>query len=189
MKGVHSMNVKLDFASFSTVAIFILTVGFYSTGVNAQTLQSTNVIGGGEVKPTFLVHKNSINQIGIPHATSTKVTWETEEWDSNNNFDLALDRFTQTVAGKYHFIAQLAYIKPTDTSQYRVRIYKNGDVAKERFIYLASKQAFSIDVSAILEANGVTDYFEVYSYHTTGADRIVYGIPTHTFFQGYKVTE
>jgi len=35
------MNVKLNFSSMLTAAIFILTVGFCSTGVNAQTLQST----------------------------------------------------------------------------------------------------------------------------------------------------
>ena len=54
--------------------------------------------------PSFAVKKGSDNQ-ALSSATWTKVTFDTELFDSNNNF--ASSRFTPTVAGQYYFCADL----------------------------------------------------------------------------------
>ncbi len=137
-----------------------------------------------DIKPAFSVHKNDTNQ-DIVTATWTKATWSTEEWDTNNNF--ASNAFTPTVAGYYNFTASGTILTPVDQTLISVAIYKNGALVKNVQTYASGTGDVSALVNATMYANGSTDYFEMYVYHTSGSNKNLYGSSSFTFFQGNKV--
>lgn len=105
-------------------------------------------IGSG---PLLDVAKSSGNQ-SITASTWTKVTFDTINTDSNSNW--ASNKFTPTVPGWYWVNAHAAV---TDTS-FQLAIYKNGNA-----IRLGGGGGSSWPQAyALLQANGSTDYFEMY---------------------------
>ena len=113
--------------------------------------------------PAFSVYKTA-NQTGISNSTYTKVTFDTELFDTNNNF--ASSRFTPTVAGYYQINASFVYLG-TAVTQTVLGLYKNGSLLTYSNQYgTTANNASSINFSAILQANGSTDYFEIYCYMT-----------------------
>lgn len=136
--------------------------------------------------PAFSVVKSGDQ--AIVTSTLTKLTWQTEEYDTNADF--ASDKFTPTVAGKYLLIAtgRLADLK--DQGFFEISIYKNGSVARQLFTYAAKTDAvLSVNLAAMVEANGSTDYFEVYVQHDHGSNRNIDGNARASFFQGFKIAE
>ena len=129
--------------------------------------------GGGGTEVAFSVHKNGSSQT-VSASTNTKVTWSTEVFDTNNNFDLATERFTPTVAGKY-IIQGSARCTASDCQTF---IYKNGTA------YADGTYAAGVDyatVVTILELNGTTDYVELFVW-STGIT--VDGAQRRTYFTG-----
>lgn len=93
---------------------------------------------------------------------ATKVTFDTEEFDTNSNF--ASSRFTPTVAGYYQINAQ---IQPnTAYSGGWVAIYKNGTLYKYGNFVNSAVTFGGFTVSSIVYCNGSTDYVEIYGAFT-----------------------
>ena len=95
--------------------------------------------------------------------TATKITFDTEEFDTNNNF--ASSRFTPTVAGYYQINAQLQ-----PNNQYTggfVEVYKNGSVYKSGNYVNTGVSFGGFMVSTLVYCNGSTDYIEIYGAFTT----------------------
>lgn len=143
----------------------------------------------GSAWPSFRVHKNGSNQT-IPTGSSTKVTWGTEEFDTNSNFDSATNhRFTPTVAGKYLLSVQLRYTYIGAGKFILVDIWKNG----ASYAYSveendsASSRGGYVNITTIVDANGSTDYFEIFTFHNYGTDAFVDGTSTVTFFSGSRI--
>ena len=138
---------------------------------------AANGSGGGAVGPSFSVNKGGTNQ-AVTAATSTKVTWSTELFDTNNNF--ASDRFTPTAAGKYIFSGSTTcgFI----TGYCLAILYRNGLVVAEGGRNSsASGSDKAATVTHILDMNGTTDYAELYVY-TSGTT--VAGAVGQTYFTG-----
>lgn len=134
--------------------------------------------------PAFSVHKNGTNQAGIATGTFTLLTWSTELWDTNANF--ATNRFTPTVAGKYHISASMTIITLADAKPAAPILYKNG--ARVYFGGLAPiGAAYSATFMAgwDVSMNGSTDYLELYAYHENGSNRDVDGAAEDTWFSGF----
>ena len=143
---------------------------------------TTQTTAAGGVSPSFSVHKNGTNQTFVT-TTWTKLTWSTEEWDINNNF--AGDKFTPTVAGKYILTAGAEWL--SNPENHVISIYKNGSAYKNTGMYIASVSTASNWITAEVDANGTTDYFEVYIYQASGSDKTLNGLSTYTYFQGHKL--
>lgn len=148
------------------------------------------IINGSASSPSISVHKDGSGQVV---GTSLEIiTWSTEEWDTNSNFNNTVgcgstcNRFTPTVAGKYLLIAQLEFQVVADTNGYQVAIYKNGAAYKIKVARTSGSSNQAIDISAIVDANGTTDYFEVYGTNTNAADTVI-GAEEETFFQGSRI--
>ncbi len=133
----------------------------------------------------FSVHKNGTNQTGVATSTNTKVTWSTEDFDTNSDF--ASDKFTPTVAGKYLLMATVGMTTITDGTDLTLWIYKNGVAHKRMELRTGASGSSANIVTAIVEANGSTDYFEVFIFQNSGADKIISGDKINTFFQGFKM--
>lgn len=136
-------------------------------------------------KPAFSVGKNNVNQTGIVTSTYTKVTWATEDFDTNNNF--ATDRFTPTVAGKYLLTAGIVFIAPVTGATMQISIFKNGSQFRTNTASFSGTNAQGINISAVVDANGTTDYFEIYCYQATGANKDIDGNAVNAYFAGGKI--
>lgn len=126
---------------------------------------------------SFSAHNNAVSQ-NMDTGTD-KILFDTELWDTNSNF--ASSRFTPTVAGKYQLSA--AVLMTGNSLSARIAIYKNGAEFKS-VRYGAVNSPFFI--ATTVDANGSTDYFEIYMVGvTTNSDTD--GAPAQTWFAGARV--
>jgi len=132
--------------------------------VTVPSVTGTAMVSGN--MPAFSAYGAS-NQ-GFTSAVATKITLDTEVFDTNNNF--ASSRFTPTVAG-YYQINGKARITGTGLSEATCAIYKNGSqliISNLASSIISSTLNFCV-VSTITYLNGSTDYIELYGYATTTA--------------------
>ena len=149
------------------------------SGTNTITLPASTgtVMVNGPAFSTYL----ATNQTGISTGTFTKVLFDTEIFDTNNNF--ASSRFTPTVAG-YYQVNSCLNVGGTITGSL-ISIFKNGN----RFIDGTFFNAVSLNVitvSGLVYCNGSTDYIEIYGY-LTGTGLQFSGSSVGTVFNGSMV--
>jgi len=143
--------------------------------------------GGGGTSPTFSVHKNGSDQ-SIVSGTYTKLTWSTEDFDTNNNFDLSTERYTPTVAGKYLLTATAQFNTLGNGILGGVHLYKNGTrYSTGTAVYSGNSGSSRSTVTAVVDANGTTDYFEIYVWHNHGSDRDIEGDSDRAYFTGSRI--
>jgi hypothetical protein len=157
-----------------------------SDGTTIATLSSTGLtMAAGKLLaptgPAFRVYRNG-NQT-ISAATTTKVAFNAESFDTNSNFDSTTNyRFTPTVAGYYQINSIICFT----TGAGQLTIFKNGSMYQTglEVTYNASMGGH-IPISDLIYLNGSTDYVEIYVYLTTGTT-IAAG-ETNTSFSGSLV--
>ena len=175
--GGSSKNIK--FASGTTVD--------FST--NSPTLTLGNDL---KATPSFYAYQNSPQ--AIINNTWVKLSIDTEEYDSDSAYDNSSNyRFTPAVAGKYFLFASWRIDATQDGDLCGIQIYKNG--SGHTNFSRAHYNRGSFTISTVATAN-TTDYFEVYAYQNTGAQRDTYGFGTsggnndigrQTFFGAYRI--
>jgi hypothetical protein len=174
------------------------TASAVSSGSSTSTVTSTvtpTISSTTTTYPTFSAYPNSSVTQTIPTGlTQTKVLFQNEEWDNNGNF--ANSRFTPTVAGYYQLNAVVRIDGPMGTSETMIVLWKNGSEYHRGWNNQNSTDPgtawFSMQVSALVYANGTTDYFEVAVQHGYGASRTVTvagntGFGNITWFNGIYV--
>lgn len=174
----------LQLQSNGTVALTVSgsTVTFASApslpaGSITQASLATGVAGTG---PAFSAYQSTLTSVA--HNTNVKIDFQTEAFDTNNNF--ASSRFTPTVAGYYNVYAQVNYGM---TSNSFIMLYKNGSL----FSYGPTGVGWSgiSGTTAIVQntvsMNGTTDYLEIYAYQATGSTQNTTALQTTTFFTGF----
>jgi hypothetical protein len=137
--------------------------------------------------PSFSVTLSGNQSIG--NSSWTKLTFDTEYWDSDSAF--ASNKFTvpSGEAGKYYFGFTTRIQNIDDGESASIKLYKNGSQADgERSLgqnySSASNQGISVSGFYIDEA-AVDDYYEVYAYHTEGSSQNAEN--SGTVFFGYKL--
>jgi len=135
-----------------------VTTAYLLDGGVTQAKLGTNVAGNG---PAFYAYL-SANQ-GITNATWTKVTFDTEVFDTNSNF--ASNRFTPTVAGYYQINARIfSDYNTTYPNNVYCGIYKNGTLFSQNAYYNSATSYGYCGLSDLVYCNGSTDYIEIYVY-------------------------
>ena len=130
-----------------------------SVVVTLPSASGTMAVNG----PAFSAYSSAAQS--IPNAVSTKLTYDTEEFDTNNNF--ASSRFTPTVAGYYQINAVYSSLNSTSARVTLVSIFKNGSEFK-RGTRINTTDNSGINVSSIIYLNGSTDYVEIYAFQSSG---------------------
>jgi len=106
-----------------------------------------------------------------PHNIRTKINFDVEQSDANNEFDPTTSRFTPKQAGTYLIIARVGWATPNHQSLMETDIYKNGAIILSEVGYANGPPAGQGSVvAAFVTANGTTDYFEIFARHGDGAD-------------------
>jgi hypothetical protein len=139
--------------------------------------------------PAFSAYGNAAQTVTT--STFTKVTLNTKEFDTNNNFDSTTNyRFTPTVAGYYQINGQIYFSTSVSTTRILIGIYKNGSAYKwgNDFQTTTAISAFRGVVSSIVYLNGSTDYVELYGY-IVGSGTLAFGgtSTTDDYFNGSLV--
>jgi hypothetical protein len=148
-----------------------------STTITMAAQSGTLNVGG----PAFSAYNTSAQSVA--NNTSTKVLFQTEEFDTNNNF--ASSTFTPTVAGYYQINATCCWQGVT-ANNVQFQLYKNGSSIKAGNRQQSSGQYTWQVLSTLVYANGTTDYFEIYAYQNSGGTvNIDYGPVNETYFQGF----
>ena len=150
------------------------------SGTNTATLPAATgtVMVSGNM-PAFSAYQSSGQTINA--STTTKVTFTTETFDTNNNF--ASSTFTPTVAGYYQVNACVS-IGPVSTGY--IAIYKNGS-EYNRGVQVSSASTVGFVVSSLIYCNGTTDYIEIYFSNQTVAGVNTNAAASLTWFSGSMV--
>ena len=121
------------------------------------------VAGTGPAFSAYLTSNQTMSA-----STWTKVTLDSEEFDTNSNF--ASYKFTPTVAG-YYQISAVVQLDSTSTcaAPLGIAIYKNGAGYKYNTSYIPTGgSGASTNISCVLYLNGSTDYVELYGIQGAG---------------------
>jgi hypothetical protein len=154
----------------------------------ASNFTQTLPAASGEVmvsgnQPAFSAYLGS-NQT-ISSGVITKVQINTEEFDTNSNYDHVTNyRFLPTVAGYYQVTANVA-LTAISTTYFQLYIYKNGSNFKQGPID-ADSGAYNNSVNALIYLNGSTDYIELYG-QCSGITTVFVGDSVGTYFQAVMV--
>ena len=133
-----------------------------STGTVLTSISPSSDLPSSINGPSFKAVMSAVT--AISNAGATKLVLNTEEWDTNSNYDSATNyRFTPTVAG-YYLITGSMFMSAATTSRVGVAIYKNGSEHAWQFMSgVTSSGGANPQVSTIVYANGSSDYFELYA--------------------------
>jgi len=187
-QGTVGTSALVDGAvTTAKIADNAITTAKIAAGAVVQADLATGVAGTG---PAFSAYK-STNQT-ISHNTITKVTFDTESYDTNNNF--ASSTFTPTVAG-YYQVCSVLDINGTFNRSYLLnsRIYKNGAAVKDTlmsFVFGNGSESGILNTPPPIYMNGSTDYLELYVYvydYTASGSVTVTGTTLYTTFGAYLV--
>ena len=151
--------------------------------VTIPSVTGTAMVSGN--MPAFSATRTTSNQ-SISNATATKVQCQTEEFDTNSNYDNSTNyRFTPTVAGYYQISGGIG-LNATTMTVCIAFIYKNGSSFKRGVDIRTTQSGDSVcTVSSLIYFNGSTDYVELYGYiNATVGSPIFVGDSTLTYFQG-----
>ena len=161
------------------------TVTSTTTGTGTTTVNT-----GLTTYPTFSAYPStSVQQTILSNGTQQKVLFQNEAWDNNNNF--ASSRFTPTVAGYYQLNAAVRISGTLGTGESMLVIWKNGAEYHRGWNASGTEVGanfFAMQVSALVYANGTTDYFEIYIQQGSGGNRdITVAGSNITWFNGVYV--
>ena len=163
----------------SLIADGSITSAKIAAGAVIQADIGTNVAGTG---PAFSVYL-SANQT-ISNATYTKIAFNTEEFDTNSNYDTTTYRFTPTVAG-YYFISGMLWLGgATSLTRAQLVFYKNGGGAK-RSVDISANYGYS--GTALIYCNGSSDYIEAYAFIQASTPLIEGSTSILNYFQCHLV--
>jgi hypothetical protein len=146
--------------------------------INLPAAAGTVMVSGN--MPAFSAYANA-NQ-SFTQNTYTKVLFQTEVFDTNNNF--ASSTFTPTVAGYYQVNAKVDPSASTLVTRASVSIYKNG--SNYAFLQDFPTNVYGMSGSCLIYCNGSTDYLEVYVF-VTGTTPTLTGNYLSTWFNGSLV--
>ncbi len=116
-------------------------------------------------------------------STFTKLSFTSEQYDTNASYDNSTSRFTPSVAGYY--VVNIALSMSTVVSQCNVVVYKNGSVHRGGFSTYPTPTSGGAFVSAMVYLNGSTDYIEAYVYAIGTSPGTASG--AYTFFEAAMI--
>tara|TARA_R100000900_G_scaffold88088_1_gene68730 strand:+ start:468 stop:1082 length:615 start_codon:yes stop_codon:yes gene_type:complete len=125
---------------------------------------------GGTNTPAFKA--TGTKQDNISTNTFTKLQFDTEVFDTDSAFNTSTYRFTPQTAGKYYIKASMKISDDSDSDviyEIQGNIYKNGSSVEQTLLRISGDSGTffnvgqSFNVISLQEANGSSDYFEVYA--------------------------
>ena len=121
---------------------------------------------------------------------ATKVNFDSTLIDTTSDYDTTNKRWTPSVPGYYHIYITIHPDMANTSSNWWVRIYKNG--AGTQMEYTMSEpqlnQNQNCRCEAILYMNGTTDYVEAYASQNVGTKNI-YNANIYTYWEAHLIQQ
>jgi hypothetical protein len=166
-----------------------LSAGGLPDAIIQQADLAANVAGNG---PAFSAYQSSLQS--IPSGTFTKIVFDTEEFDTNSNYNNTGSTvgsnpsysFLPTVAG-YYQVTAICWFSGGLAVQPATSIYKNGAEFKRGISVGQGVAAYGPFVSALVYMNGTTDYIGAYvaQFYASAQNTIPGAV--YTYFQASMV--
>lgn len=115
----------------------------------------------------------SSNQ-SVPTGTTTVVTFNSEDWDLNNEFDISTYRFTPKIKGNYLITTTVGLDTLNNGGMYFVYIRKNGLNYIREVGIVGATGIIASSLAGVIEMNGSSDYVDVTVFHNNGSNRNVF---------------
>jgi hypothetical protein len=144
---------------------------------------------GGANTPYFYARRGT-NQDSVSNDTSTKVQFNTEDFDTGNEYDNSTNyRFVPANGNTYLIHAQIQFAASSNTilQEARTKLYKNGseilEMRNDGYTTNFNKTAPSL--SRVVTGNG-SDYYEIYGRgYLSSSGTIKFG--GGSFFTAFKL--
>ena len=122
----------------------------------------------------------------ISNATVTKITLDTETYDTDNAF--ASNKFTvpSGADGKYCFIATITYVNLTNEDEAQVRIHKNGSFVQGSGYFQGQNGTVTYQATQIINLVA-GDYIELHGYQVSGGAISADGGEAYTNLKGFRI--
>ena len=145
-------------------------------------------ITSGAIANTPAFKANQASAQNLSNNANTVIIFETEVFDTDSDYNTSTGRFTPSVAGKYFFHATVRLDDSLNTGRFNIAIYKNNtNSAFFQHRQSGNDLDNSVQISAILEANGSSDYFYISCFQEEGGTTATNGDAKSTYFSGYKL--
>jgi len=177
----------------STMQIGSTNTSTINIGVSGDTINIPSGVtianagtatGFGDNTPNFHAYKSSTQNIAFQN--NVKITFETEDFDSDNAFSSSTFTVPSGKDGKYFLYASIQTDSSEDFDDYQIKIYKNGSLAsgtRDRHFLSETIKTFTVlSLSA-------SDYIEVYAYVGSGSNKNIVAERYYVYFGGYKIIE
>ena len=174
LNGATSGSVTLDVPA--TAGSNTLTLP-----ANTGTVITTASTFGG-TGPAFRAYQGTLQSIS--DNVNTKLTLNTESFDTNSCYDTSLYRFTPNIAG-YYFISAELYFNSASVNFGSVFIFKNGSIELRGLQMGNGSYLYTFSVSGLVYCNGTTDYIEIYGYQNSGVSKNTEPGSTLTYVSGF----
>jgi len=123
---------------------------------------STTLVGAGLTNKPYFKARLTATQNGVG-TNNTKVAFNERVIDPDNLFDTTNHRFLPTTAGTYFFNTSQRLYSSTASTNFTCYLFKNGSVHSRMVETRDSAITYSaFTCSTMAEANGSSDYFEIY---------------------------
>ena len=153
-------------------------------GITDANITAVKVANNALNVPAFHVTLGSSQTIS--NASSTKINFNTESFDSDGTYDNSSNyRFTPAVAGKYYLYASLRLDSSADFNNFQLKILKNASTvlfSNRRHLHYGTNF-----IAGVIDSD-TDDYFHVEVYLDSGSDRDVRGNAHEPFFGGFRIT-
>jgi hypothetical protein len=138
-----------------------------------------------QINPAFSAIQSAAGT-ALNSSSSVKLLFDTEQFDTNGNFNLATDVFTPTVEGYYQIT--VAAMVPSNSTGVSAQIFKNGVKISDGPAGAGFGQFYSVSISnKLVYLNGSTDYIEAYAVASGSITTFPSANGVGTYFQGYMV--
>lgn len=157
----------------------------YNTAANTMEYCNGSAwanLGPSATTPVAFMAYKTVNQT-VTAGTWTALTWDSEYFDTNNNF--ASNRFTPTVPG-YYLIRGTAYFQGSSNAPAGVAVAKNGAIYQYN-VTPPGTGDWNAVVTAIVYMNGSTDYVELWADNYSGTTIYGVGGAAFTSFSGILI--
>ena len=174
-------------SSAATTDEFLISDAGTLKRIDAQFFQNT---------PAFQA-TNSADQGSMGDNTYTKLVLNTELYDTDSAYDNSSNyRFTPQVAGKYYCYGQVIIVAAggnDDAKELGLQFYKNGSavatLVRQSLYNLGYQNSPSINLSAVIDFNGSSDYIELYAkINTVGNGTNSTAAANQSRFGAFKLT-
>lgn len=167
----------------------ISSANLTSNAITTAKITDANVTPAKWTNPyKFSAYRNAAQNVGTG---ATKVGWDTENYDSNNNFDITggFSRYTAPVSGFYHFDAVVTATTAGTAIGIYADLYKNGSLIRKgnKMPSIGSGTDPAVTVSGDLQLTA-GDYVEVYSGTVTAAKALDVSNVANNVFSGHLIS-